>query len=106
MNSALSVALNRLMLPVSRRREKMSAGKDARGIKRGHQFDKVELYKFTEPVTSDEELEKLLADAEDVARRLLLPYRIKQLCTADLGFAAVKSYDIEMWAPAVGSGWR
>jgi seryl-tRNA synthetase len=81
------------------RREKMSAGKDTRGIKRGHQFDKVELYKFTEPKTSDQELDKLLADAEDVAQKLGLPYRIKQLCTADLGFASQKSFDIEMWAP-------
>jgi seryl-tRNA synthetase len=81
------------------RREKMSAGKDTRGIKRGHQFDKVELYKFTEPEASDEELEKLLADAEDVCRKLELPYRIKELCTADLGFASRQSYDIEMWAP-------
>jgi seryl-tRNA synthetase len=81
------------------RREKMSAGKDTRGIKRGHQFDKVELYKFTEPETSDEELDKLLADAEDVCQKLNLPYRIKQLCTADLGFASQKSFDIEMWAP-------
>jgi seryl-tRNA synthetase len=81
------------------RREKMSAGKDTRGIKRGHQFDKVELYKFTEPESSDQELDKLLADAEDVCQKLGLPYRIKQLCTADLGFASQKSFDIEMWAP-------
>ena len=81
------------------RREKMSAGKDTRGIKRGHQFDKVELYKFTEPESSDDELDKLLADAEDVCRKLKLPYRIKQLCTADIGFASQKSFDIEMWAP-------
>jgi seryl-tRNA synthetase len=81
------------------RREKMSAGKDTRGIKRGHQFDKVELYKFTEPETSDQELEKLLADAEQVCQKLGLPYRVKQLCTADLGFASQKSYDIETWAP-------
>ena len=81
------------------RREKMSAGKDTRGIKRGHQFDKVELYKFTEPATSDEELEKLVNDAEQVCQKLGLPYRVKQLCTADLGFAAQKAYDIEMWAP-------
>ena len=81
------------------RREKMSAGKDTRGIKRGHQFDKVELYKFTEPESSDMELDKLLADAEDVCRKLELPYRIKQLCTADIGFASQKSFDIEMWAP-------
>jgi len=81
------------------RREKMSAGKDTRGIKRGHQFDKVELYKFTEPSTSEEELEKLTNNAEQVCEKLGLPYRVKQLCTADLGFASTKSYDIEMWAP-------
>ncbi|MBA7525589.1 Serine--tRNA ligase [subsurface metagenome] len=81
------------------RREKMSAGKDTRGIKRGHQFDKVELYKFTEPSSSDRELEKLLSDAEQVCQELGLPYRVKQLCTADLGFASTESYDVEMWAP-------
>ena len=81
------------------RREKMSAGKDTRGIKRGHQFDKVELYKFTEPATSDDELEKMINNAEQVCQRLGLPYRVKELCTADLGFASTKSYDIEMWAP-------
>ena len=84
------------------RREKMSAGKDTRGIKRGHQFDKVELYKFTEPSTSDQELEKLVNDAEQVCQKLELPYRVLQLCTADLGFASTKSYDIEMWAPGCG----
>lgn len=81
------------------RREKMAAGKDTRGIKRGHQFDKVELYKFTEPETSDKELEKLIGNAEDVSRRLGIPYRVVQLCTGDLGFASAKSFDIEMWAP-------
>jgi seryl-tRNA synthetase len=81
------------------RREKMSAGKDIRGIKRGHQFDKVELYKVTDPENSDGELEKLVADAEDICRRLGIPYRVVQLCTGDLGFAACKTYDIEMWAP-------
>ncbi len=81
------------------RREKMSAGKDTRGLKRGHQFDKVELYKFTEPSTSDQELEKLANDAEQVCHKLGIPYQVKQLCTADLGFAAQKAYDIEMWAP-------
>jgi seryl-tRNA synthetase len=84
------------------RREKMSAGKDTRGMKRGHQFDKVELYKFTESASSDEELKKMVGDAEEVAQRLGLPYRVKQLCTADLGFASTKSYDIEMWAPGCG----
>lgn len=81
------------------RREKMAAGKDTRGIKRGHQFDKVELYKFTEPNTSDQELQKLLNNAEEVCRRLEIPYHVLQLCTADLGFASAKSFDIEMWAP-------
>jgi seryl-tRNA synthetase len=84
------------------RREKMSAGKDTRGIKRGHQFDKVELYKFTEPSTSDQELEKLVNDAERVCQKLELPYRVKQLCTGELGFATQKAYDIEMWAPGCG----
>ena len=81
------------------RREKMAAGKDTRGIKRGHQFDKVELYKFCEPDYSFEELERMVANAEEVCRRLNLPYRILQLCTGDLGFASAKSYDIEVWAP-------
>ncbi len=84
------------------RREKMSAGKDTRGIKRGHQFDKVELYKLTEPSTSDQELEKLVNNAEQVCQKLGIPYRVKQLCTADLGFAATKAYDVEMWAPGCG----
>ena len=81
------------------RREKMAAGTDTRGIKRGHQFDKVELYKFTDPDTSDEELEKLVADAEDICRKLGIAHRVVQLCTGDLGFAACKTYDIEMWTP-------
>jgi len=81
------------------RREKMSAGKDTRGIKRGHQFDKVEMYKFTSPETSYDELEKLVGNAEDVCKRLGLTYRVLSLCTGDIGFASAKSYDIEMWAP-------
>jgi len=81
------------------RREKMSAGKDTRGIKRGHQFDKVELYKFCEPEQSNDELEKLTDDAEDVCRKLGLPYRVLQICTGDLGFGSTKSFDLEMWAP-------
>ena len=84
------------------RREKIASGKDTRGIKRGHQFDKVELYKFVEPSTSDDELERLVNDAEDVCRKLGIPYRVVQLCTAELGFAATKAYDIEMWAPGCG----
>ena len=81
------------------RREKMSAGKDTRGIKRGHQFDKVELYKFVEPDKSNEELERLLNDATDVCEKLGFTYRVIQLCTADMGFASSKTYDIEVWAP-------
>jgi seryl-tRNA synthetase len=84
------------------RREAMSAGKDTRGIKRGHQFDKVELYKFVEPDSSDEELERMVGDAEEVSQKLGLPYRVLQLCSGDLGFASTKSYDIEMWAPGCG----
>jgi seryl-tRNA synthetase len=84
------------------RREKMAAGKDTRGIKRGHQFEKVEMYKFVEPETSDEELTRLTGDAEDICRKLELPYRVIQLCSGDLGFAAVKTFDIEMWAPGCG----
>ncbi|HNP69965.1 MAG TPA: serine--tRNA ligase [Kouleothrix sp.] len=81
------------------RREKMSAGRDVRGIKRGHQFDKVEMYKFVHPDTSYAELEKLRADAEECCRLLGIPFRTKALCTGDLGFAATKTYDVEMWAP-------
>lgn len=81
------------------RREKMAAGKDTRGIKRGHQFDKVELYKYVVPETSDGELDRLVNDAEEILRRLGLPYRVIQLCTGDLGFAARKTFDIEVWAP-------
>jgi len=81
------------------RREKMSAGRDTRGIKRGHQFDKVEMYKFCEPESSYDELEKMVADAEEVCQRLGLHYRVKALCTSEIGFAATKSYDIDMWAP-------
>ncbi len=84
------------------RREKMSAGKDTRGIKRGHQFDKVELYKFTDAESSNDELEKMVGNAEAACQRLEIPYRVIRLCTADLGFASLKSYDIEMWAPGCG----
>jgi len=80
------------------RREKMAAGKDTRGIKRGHQFEKVEMYKFVEPETSDEELTRLSGDAEDICRKLELPYRVIQLCSGDMGFAAAKTFDIEIWA--------
>jgi seryl-tRNA synthetase len=81
------------------RREKMSAGRDVRGIKRGHQFDKVEMVKFVRPETSDDELVRLLSDAEDVCRRLGLPHRVVEMCTGDLSFTAARKYDVEVWAP-------
>ena len=81
------------------RREKMSAGRDVRGIKRGHQFDKVEMYIFSKPEESMQELDKMLADAEQTCADLGLTYRIVQLCTGDLGFNAAISYDVEVWAP-------
>ena len=80
------------------RREKASAGRDTRGIKRVHQFNKVEMYQFVEPETSNQELEKLVDDAEDVCRKLGFTYRVLQLCTGDMGFASSKTYDIEVWA--------
>jgi seryl-tRNA synthetase len=82
------------------RREAGSAGKDTRGLLRVHQFDKVEMVKFTTPETSEEEHEKLTADAEKVLQLLGLHYRVIELCTGDLGFSASKCYDIELWAPA------
>ncbi len=81
------------------RKEAMSAGKDVRGIKRGFQFDKVEMYKFCLPENSETELESLRENAEEICRILQIPYRIKLLCTGDIGFAARKTYDLEMWAP-------
>lgn len=84
------------------RREKMSAGRDVRGIKRGHQFDKVEMYIFCRPEDSQRELEKMLADAEATVAGLGLTYRVVQLCTGDLGFNARITYDIEVWAPGCG----
>jgi len=80
------------------RREKMSAGKDTRGIKRGHQFDKVEMVKFVKPETSMDELARLVDNAEDICRRLGLPHRVVQMCTGDLSFTAAAKYDIEVWA--------
>jgi seryl-tRNA synthetase len=81
------------------RREKMSAGRDVRGIKRGHQFDKVEMYRLVVPGDSPAALEQLVGHAEEVARRLAIPHRVVSICTGDLGFVAAKKYDIEMWAP-------
>ncbi len=80
------------------RRERTAAGRDTRGIKRVHQFNKVEMYKFVEPETSHDELERLLADAVEVCERLGFTYRVLQLCTGDMGFASAKTYDIEVWA--------
>ncbi len=80
------------------RREKMSAGRDVRGIKRGHQFDKVEMYIFTKPEDSPAAFKKMMADAEETAALLGFPYRIHQLCTGDLGFGGTITYDIEVWA--------
>jgi len=82
------------------RSEAGSYGKDTRGLIRQHQFDKVELVKFSRPSDSFAELESLLSDAEEVLQLLKLPYRVITLCTGDLGFSATKTYDIEVWMPA------
>ncbi|PKN26512.1 MAG: serine--tRNA ligase [Deltaproteobacteria bacterium HGW-Deltaproteobacteria-21] len=81
------------------RSEAGSYGKDTRGLIRQHQFNKVELVKFCHPKESDEELEKLTRNAEEILRRLALPYRVVSLCTGDLGFASAKTYDLEVWLP-------
>jgi seryl-tRNA synthetase len=82
------------------RSEAGAAGKDTRGIKRQHQFQKVELFKFTRPEQSYDELEKLVRNAEKLLERLGLHYRVVQLCTGDMGFASAKTYDIEVWLPS------
>jgi seryl-tRNA synthetase len=84
------------------RKEAGAHGRDTRGLIRQHQFNKVELVKFVQPEDSDGELEKLLTDAEEVLRRLRLPYRVVDLCTGDLGFSAARTFDIEVWLPAQG----
>ena len=81
------------------RREKMSAGRDVRGIKRGHQFDKVEMYIYCKPEESEAMHQKMLKDAEETCAQLEIPYRVRQLCTADIGFGATITYDLELWAP-------
>jgi seryl-tRNA synthetase len=81
------------------RREKMSAGRDVRGIKRGHQFDKVEMYIYCRPEESEAMHQKMLKDAEQTCAELGIPYRVKQLCTGDIGFGATMTYDLELWAP-------
>ena len=82
------------------RSEAGAAGKDTRGIARQHQFQKVELFKFTKPEESYDELETLVQDAESILQKLGLHYRVVQLCTADLGFASAKTYDLEVWLPS------
>jgi seryl-tRNA synthetase len=84
------------------RSEAGAAGKDTRGIKRQHQFQKVELFKFTRPEQSYDELEKLVRNAEKCLERLGLHYRVVRLCTGDMGFASSKTYDIEVWLPSAG----
>ena len=83
------------------RREQMSAGRDTRGIKRGHQFDKVEMVRIVDPVTSHQHLEELVGDAERIAELLEIPHRVVEMCTGDLAFSAMKKYDVEMWGPGV-----
>src|SRR3989338_7044752 len=82
------------------RKEAGSWGQDTKGLIRQHQFDKVELVKFVKPDGSYDELEKLLSHAEEVLKRLQLPYRVITLCTGDIGFSSAKSYDIEVWIPS------
>ncbi|MEP0913219.1 serine--tRNA ligase [Leptolyngbya sp. GB1-A1] len=84
------------------RREAGSYGRDTRGLIRLHQFDKVEMYKFVLPETSEEEHQTLLKNAEAILQALKLPYRVIQLCTGDLGFSATKTYDLEVWMPSSG----
>jgi seryl-tRNA synthetase len=84
------------------RREKMSAGRDVRGIKRGHQFDKVEMVCFTLPEASPKELDRLTQLAVDVVEKLELPVRVVERCAGDLGFVAMRGYDVETWGPGVG----
>jgi seryl-tRNA synthetase len=84
------------------RSEAGAYGKDTRGLIRQHQFDKVELVKYTSPEKSYDELEKLVANAEEVLRRLNIPYRVVSICTGDLGFSAAKKYDLELWMPSYG----
>jgi seryl-tRNA synthetase len=84
------------------RREAGTYGKDMKGIYRQHQFDKVELVKLTTPDQSEAELESMVANAEEVLRRLDLPYRVVERCAGDLGFSGAKGYDIEVWRPPLG----
>jgi seryl-tRNA synthetase len=98
---AAQLPLNYVAYTPCFRREKMSAGRETRGLKRGHQFDKVEMYKLTTPESSYAEMETLLAHAEAVCHKLEIPYRVVEMCTGDLGFQAAKKYDLELWSPGV-----
>jgi seryl-tRNA synthetase len=84
------------------RREKVSAGREVRGIKRGHQFDKVEMYIYCQPEDSEAQFQRMLADAERICSKLNLPYRVNNLCSGDLGFAAAYTADIDVWAAGCG----
>jgi len=101
--------LNESDLPISYtaytpcfRREKFSAGRDVRGIKRGHQFDKVEMYVYCRPEDSEQQFERMLSDAEGICQALGFTYRVNTLCTGDLGFAAAYTSDIDVWAAGCG----
>jgi seryl-tRNA synthetase len=98
---AEALPLNYVAYTACFRREKMSAGRDVRGMKRVHQFDKVEMYKLVAPETSYDELERMVVDAEAICLGLQIPYRLIEMCTGDLGFQAAKKYDLELWAPGV-----
>jgi seryl-tRNA synthetase len=97
-----TLPLNYVAYTACFRREQFSGGRDTRGIKRGHQFDKVEMVKFVEPERSDDELTLLVQQAADVLEALAIPYRVVQMCTGDLSFTAAKKLDLEAWAPGCG----
>lgn len=94
-----TLPLNYVAYSACFRREQFSGGRDTRGIKRGHQFDKVEMVRLVEPETSDAALTELVQQAADVLEALELPYRVVQMCTGDLSFTAAKKLDLEVWAP-------
>lgn len=94
-----ALPLNYVAYTACFRREQFSAGRDTRGIKRGHQFDKVEMVKFVTPESSDQELDRLVLDSAAVLEALNIPYRVVQMCTGDLSFTAAKKIDLEAWAP-------
>jgi len=97
-----ALPINHVTVTPCFRKEVGSSGKDTKGIIRQHQFNKVELVKFVHPKCSYEELEELTRDAEEVLKRLKLPYRVVRLCSSDVGFSATMTYDIEVWLPSYG----